>query len=150
VHADATVVLELPGGLNLVALGGGLYDFGTRMAQGRAGPELELPPLAGGAVLVSVGYDEEFGWLPGRSGYVQAMFRPVPRLSLWTRASVFHHTLARGVEGVSGLDGAVSLSVDLRVWRWFWLRGSGWARAGLTGSPVPAALSGQLGAGATF
>lgn len=149
-HGDAVVSLELPAGLLLSAQGGGLYDFTTRLAQGRVGPELELPPFAGGSLVFALGYDEEFGWLPGRSGYVQAVVRPFSRMSLWARASVFHHTLVRGAEGVSGLDGALSLAVDVRVWRWFWVRGSGWARMGLTGDPVPAALQGQLGVGATF
>jgi hypothetical protein len=150
VHADAHAAVELPAGWNLSLQGGGLYDFVTGLAQGRVGPQLDLPPFARGAVLLGVGYDEEFGWLPGRSGYLQLVLRPAPRVSVWTRASLFHHTLAPGAEGVSGLDGALSAAIDVRVWRWFWIRGSGWARAGLTGSPVPAALFGQLGLGATF
>lgn len=150
VHGDAWAALELPSGFTLSAQGGAVYDLSTGLAQGRVGPELELPPLAGGALGLALGYDEEFGWLPGRSGYVQALLRPLPRFSIWARASVFHHSLVRRAEGVSGLDGALSLSVDARVWRWIWVRASGWARAGLTGKPVPAALYGQLGAGATF
>lgn len=150
VHGDAFAALELPSGFTLSAQGGAVYDLTTGLAQGRVGPQLELPPFAGGALGFALGYDEEFGWLPGRSGYVQALVRPVPRFSVWARASVFHHSLVRRAEGLSGLDGALSVSLDARVWRWFWVRASGWARAGLTGKPVPAALQGQLGAGATF
>jgi hypothetical protein len=150
VHADALAALELENGFTISLQGGVVTDLSTGLTQGRAGPELALPPIAGGLLGVALGYDEEFGWMPGRSGYVQASFRPVTRLNLWTRASVFHHTFAEGAEGLSGLDGALSLGVDLRVWRWFWVRGSGWARAGLSGKPVPAALQGQLALGATF
>jgi hypothetical protein len=150
IHTDALAALELPVGFTLLAQGGALYDFTTGLAQGRVGPELVLPPFFDGGLTLGVGYDEEFGWMPGRSGYLQVAVRPMPRLSIWGRASVFHRTLAPGVEGLASVDGALSLSIDLRLWRWFFVRGSGWARAGLWGEPLPAALQGQLALGASL
>lgn len=149
VHADAAAAVELPAGFVLHAQGGALYDFTAQRLQGRLGPELELPPFLGGALAFALGYDEELGWLPGRTGYLQVAVRPLPKVGVWARAAVFQRARREDVDGQAGVEGALSLSVDARVWRWLWVRGSGFARVGL-GEPSPVALSGQLGLGATF
>lgn len=76
----------------LGATGGFSRDGAARLERSWAGPELGIPRLLGRYGGVSAGYLEERGWLPGRSAWTQATFRPSPRFSLlargtWTKAS---------------------------------------------------------------
>ena len=150
IHADGAASWELPAGFVATVQGGAVKDLRTGLLQGRVGPELGLPAFAWGRLGAALGYDEEFGWLPGRSGYVRLSAWPVPRFALHVRASVFHQTYADEVEGMSGLDGGLSFALDARLFAWLWLRASGMGRIGFTAADRPGALSGQLALGGTL
>lgn len=61
------------------------------------GPEIELPSAFAGLGGLAWGYREEFGWLSGRSVYVQTILRPQESLSLISRVSYFADRYDQGL-----------------------------------------------------
>ena len=150
-HADLGVTLELSPGLWIGALAGTAIDFTSRLNQTRFGPELTFPQLFGQAGSLTVSYQEEIGWLRGRTAWLQATVIPVNRLRILARGSWFQEQRVTGNEGLASHELGASLVVDLTINRWMWIRISGMGR-GLVGvptytggEPISGTFLGQLG-----
>lgn len=130
--------------LTLGASGGFAQEVGADRTRSFVGPELGLPRLFGTRGGLSLGYAEEFGWIAGRSAFVQASLHPAQRLQILARASYFADRPRDAARtdhelGVFGHASAAVLS-------WLSLRISLAARLGL-GDPegVPGGVTASLG-----
>jgi hypothetical protein len=121
-HADLAAVYVLSNGLQLAAHGGVASDFTAGLLQARVGPELSLPNLLGLPVGVSLGYQEELGWLRGRYGYLQTNVAPLGLFRVLTRVSWFQQQGSTSTAGSHELGGSFALEVtpwrflNARVW----------------------------------
>jgi len=152
VRGDARVGYELLPWLELAARGGGAYDLTGRLLQLQVGPEL-VAVLLHGALAASLSYDEEIGWLRGRSAAVQLSVRPPGgRFLLTARASYFQQQAVPGAEGFAQNELGGYLAVQATIWRFIWARASLLGRFGMepteTGTPI--GLTGNLALGATW
>jgi hypothetical protein len=73
-HADVGVAWDF-GLLRAGLIGGGARDVVAGMERTWAGLELQVPRFFTPRVALSAGYQEEFGWLTGRSGWLQTVAR---------------------------------------------------------------------------
>ncbi len=142
-HADAGAVVELLPWLWLGATAGLAHDLTSVLTQARFGPELTLPRLFGGAASLTVGYQEELGWLRGRTAWLQLTVVPISRLRILTRGSWFHQQLDAGSAGLAGQEVGASLVADVAITSWLWLRGTAMGR--LQPTPTDADLQAPLG-----
>lgn len=124
IHADGGLTIELSPALWLGAATGVAADLSTALRQVRFGPELTLPRLFGGAAVLTLGYQEELGWLRGRTAWAQLVVTPAPRLRILGRGSWFHQEPAVGDEGIAGHEVGAALAIDLSIARWLWVRAS--------------------------
>jgi hypothetical protein len=147
-HGDASVSFDPTSALTVRALGGLSRDTASGLDRSWVGPEIAAPRLFGRRGGVSGGYLEEFGWLKGRSAYLQANAELGERLRLLGRVSWFSE--ARPPLSADNTVGALaSLSYDLLSWLRF--RISGLGRMGLDsggasnpyGASILAGLDGQ-------
>jgi hypothetical protein len=74
-HADGNVSWDF-GPLRAGISGGGSRDVGSGIEHAWAGPELVVPRVFTPRLSLSAGYQEELGWLKGRSAWLQAVARP--------------------------------------------------------------------------
>ncbi|MBS2021766.1 MAG: hypothetical protein JST92_05110, partial [Deltaproteobacteria bacterium] len=87
-EAGGDALLRWDGAVVSIGLtGGGVTDLDTQLSRGFAGPELSLPHLWSERLVVSLGAREEFGWLRGRSAWVQAIARPASSWELLARGT---------------------------------------------------------------
>ena len=152
-HADLAATLELTPWLWIAASGGSSLDFTSALNQTRFGPEVTLPRLFGPAVSLTLGYQEEVGWLRGRTGWLQMTVTPITRLRILARGSWFHQQDVEGNQGIASQELGGALTVDLAITRWLWVRLSGLGhsqvatsvgRGGALGGTVMGQLGGQL------
>ena len=107
--------------------------------------------IAGTSTSLTVGYQEELGWLRGRTAWLQLTVVPISRLRILARGSWFHQQLSLGDEGIAGHELGAALMVDLAVNRWLWFRltALGHGQAGVAtlsgGDPLGGMVMGQLG-----
>jgi hypothetical protein len=144
--ADAGATYELSKTLVLGLRGGVSSDFASALWRACIGPELTFPGLLGERGALSVGYQEEVGWLSGRSAWVQAAMFPHERVRLLARGSFFMQGPQADVEGFAAEELGVYAGLDVRVLRWLWVRGSLLGRVGLDAGP-PAGFTGSLQVG---
>jgi hypothetical protein len=85
-HADATLAWDF-GLVRVGVAGGGARDLSTGMERSWAGPELMVPRLFTPRLALSAGFQEELGWLNGRSAWLQAVARPWDSVRLIARLS---------------------------------------------------------------
>ena len=146
-HADAAVTLELSPSLWLALTGGTSFDFPSALNQTRFGPELTLPHVLGQAVSLGVGYQEDLGWIRGRTAWLQLSVVPFTRLRILARGSWFQQQ----VTGLAGHELGAALIVDLVINRWAWVRLTSLGRAQVAGAtpaaggPLGGTVMGQLG-----
>ncbi|MEN9799902.1 MAG: hypothetical protein RL653_3599, partial [Pseudomonadota bacterium] len=124
VHADAAAGWTFGPGAQVAVRAGGATDFDAGLLQAHAGPEVSFARLGGVPLGLRVGYLEEFGWLRGRTGYVQAALAPLRAFRLLGRGSWFHQQGGQGSEGLAGHELGTSLSLEVTPWRFLYARAS--------------------------
>ena len=140
IHADGGATYEAASWLWLAVVGGAATDFTAGLTQGRVGPELTFPSLLGRGGALMLGYSEEFGWLPGRSAYVQANVPLFGRARLLTRTSWLQQVGA----GLASNDIAESLNIEVAIFRWLWVRASVAGRTQLEQVSGPSRTAGLI------
>lgn len=151
IHADAGLTVELSPRLWLGASTGAASDFASGLTQVHLGPELTLAGLLRGTTCLTLGYQEELGWLRGRTAWLQLTFVPVTRLRILARGSWFNQQLEAGAEGIAGHELGAALMVDLAITRWLWVRATALGRGQpggadfSPGSALGGTVMGQLG-----
>lgn len=134
INADAAALLTLSSftvGLNAMVS----TDLDSTLTQTSAGLQLQFPTLLGRLGAVGVGFNEELGWLPGRSAWAQLMLSPHWRVRALLRLSWFMQDATASALGVAGHELGASLSVDVRMAAWLWLRLSALGRQALSAPP---------------
>ena len=117
-HGDLGLLYRLNDSVLLAAQGGVASDFTSGLLQGRVGPEVSMPHLAGLPLGLSLGYAEEFGWLRGRYGYLQANLAPLGLFRVLTRVSWFHQQGSPGSEGLGSHELGGSFALEVTPWRY--------------------------------
>lgn len=107
-HGDLAGTWQVAESVVVGAEAGMAQDLIASTSREWLGPTLSLPQLFGAVGGLSVGYQEERGDAPGRSGWVQGSLLPGRRVQLITRASFF-------VETRSGLGSDLELGLFVRV-----------------------------------
>jgi hypothetical protein len=74
-HADANLSWDF-GPLRAGVSGGAARDLVSGLERAWAGPELVVPRFFSPRVSLSAGYQQDTGWLDGRSAWMQAVARP--------------------------------------------------------------------------
>ena len=143
IHADGGVTWEVAQWLWLGGIAGVASDFvdpAAGLTQGRFGPEVTFPNIFGRGSALMVGYDEELGWLPGRSAYVQTSF------TLFGRARILSRTswLQQMGGGLASNDIAETFNVEVSIFRWLWVRTSVSGRTQLEQVTGPSRTAGVL------
>ncbi|BDG09949.1 hypothetical protein [Anaeromyxobacter paludicola] len=143
-HGDASLTLDPWGWVSLTAQGGLADDLTSGLSRQWVGPEVSVPRAFGRRGGVSAGYQEEFGWLAGRSVYLQAVTRPTDGLRLLARTS---YESAAAPAGATDGDVALYLSGSADLASWLSIRLSALGRVSTQGgqSALPAGLAGTLG-----
>jgi hypothetical protein len=136
-HCAGAVSYDLSPTVTLKFFGGVAKEFVPGLAQGYAGTELSLPTVLSGRLWAAIGYQEEPGWVWGRSAYAQAQWLPGSAFSLFARAGWYGRTLGALFEH----DLGVTVALDARPWRWVFFRASGLVRAPLAAGEVDEAES---------
>jgi hypothetical protein len=128
--------------------GWALSDLGTGLSRDLVGPELAFPTLFGRVGGPSLGYLQEFGWMRGKSAYLQFLLRPTTWLRTWVRASYFEQQLAPTSFDPQRELG-LYVNLDFPVVRWVAIRLSGLGRLPVAGPPGTLAAAGWVNAGLT-
>ncbi len=148
VHASAWTSVVLSSLTSLRVFGGLAKEFAPNLLQAYVGSELAFRTLLGGRLWAALGYQEEPGWLWGRTAYGQLQWRPGHAVSVTARGAWFQRALAGGWENEVG----ATAGLDVRPWRWLQLRASGFFRLPIAGTASSGArspaLTGTLGLGA--
>ena len=142
VHADGGATYEVVSWLWLGLIAGIASDFSDPAAgltQGRFGPELTLPNFFGRGSALAVGYNEELGWLPGRSGYLQTTFNVFGRVRILSRTSWLQQT-----GGLVSNELAETFNVEVAIFRWLWARASVSGRTQLERTTGPSRTAGLI------
>jgi hypothetical protein len=131
-HADLSASWDAADHLRLAASGGVATEAGSGMNRSFGGPEIALVDLFGSACTLSAAYQEERGWMAGRSAWAQAALLPRGALSGLVRASwsLDRRGDAPGSTQEVGLFGSASA----RPLPWLELRGSLLGRLGASGA----------------
>jgi hypothetical protein len=150
-RADGAVGYEV--GPALVSASGGWgKDLASGLERAWLGPEVAFPRLFGPRGGASLGYAAEWGWIGGRTAWIQAAVRPAPRLRLDGRLTWTEDFRAGGdSDHALGLLAAVNADVG----RWVTLRASVLGRLGATATPAgftgsAAGLTALLGIASRF
>lgn len=101
------------------------------------GPDLTLPSLLGPLGGATLGYREEFGWLRGRSGFVQLNLSVARRLRLLARASWYQQAPGGNNDGLLGHELGATITADVTLLRWLWVRAVISGRSQLSSSTDP-------------
>jgi hypothetical protein len=92
-HADGMVSYDFAPWVTVALLGGYAQQIdGDGRSRGFVGPEVTFPGALGRLGSIAVGYQEERGWLDGRTGYAQTAFFPTESLSTLFRLSYMEDT----------------------------------------------------------
>lgn len=130
VSADTGVFLDV-GHLSLSSYARAVRDLDTSLEQAQFGGELALVHLFGAGSRLGLGEQEERGWLPGRTAYLQLVIHPGS--TTWVvRASA---SQLRGPGALPEVEAGLYLSGQVRLSDVFWLRLTGLGRG-----DVPRAL----------
>ena len=119
-HASMTATYL---GLSFITVGasGGVGHLrADDQLRGFAGPELGFPHLFGEAGDLFAGYQEAFGFVPGRTVFVQAILHPAQDLELFSRISYLEDRVVGGTLEELG----AFIHLDWRAFRYFRLRAS--------------------------
>ena len=108
------------------------------------GPDVTLPSLLGSLGGVSLGYREEFGWLRGRSGFAQLNLNVARRLRLLTRFSFYEQAPGGNNDGLLGNELGATVTLDVTIWKWLWLRAVVSGRDQLTDNVHTTGLTGGM------
>ena len=154
-RADASVTWEPSRYFTLGGAAGHAAELSTTAGRSYAGPELGFPRLFGDAGGLSLGYQEELGFLSGRAGWLQSSLSPSRTVRVLTRLSYFEDRSGSSTDGEPATFREVGLygAVDTRLLEWLSLSTSLLARAGLPtlggeleyAAAVPAGIYGTLG-----
>jgi hypothetical protein len=150
IHALASAAYEFQS-FTVGLAGGFAEDLLTHLGRGWVGPDVAWPRLFGSVGGLTVGYEEDIGWLRGRDAYVQATLHPGTSFRFSGRLFYFY-TDGGAVNTAGGLNSAgASLQADYIVARWLKLRAAAMAqtdvRPSTTDLPQPLGLT--LTGGAT-
>jgi hypothetical protein len=149
-RADASAFYDL--GAVRVGLTGGLSrDAVSGLERSWVGPEVQVPRFLSPRVALSAGYLEEFGWLAGRSAWLQTVARPWDRLRLIGRLSWMHESTLSMDQEELGLSLIAAAELTQRIG----LRFSALGRAGLSasmgeGGSVPSSVNATVSVYALF
>ncbi len=146
-HADLGGSIELADGLLVSASGGFAGEAGSGLYRAFGGPEVALTRLFGGAAVVSAGYQEERGWLNGRSAWAQCSAAPAGPVRALVRVAWSRDERS---DAQSGADQelAVTAGAAARLLEWLEVSGSLMGRAALTGDGK--GLAGTVRASGSF
>ena len=148
VHMSAWSSVVLSSLTSLRFFGGLAKEFAPNLLQAYVGSELAFRTLLGGRLWAALGYQEEPGWLWGRTAYGQLQWRPGHAVNVTARGAWFQRALAGGWENEVG----ATAGLDVHPWRWLQLRASGFFRLPIGGSASSEArspaLMGTVGMGA--
>jgi hypothetical protein len=128
-HADGSVMWDF-GPLRAGVIGGGSKDVVAGMERTWTGLELQVPRLFTPRVALSAGFQEEFGWLTGRSGWLQTVARLGDATRLIARISYSY----QGQMGLDQDEGGLYLSGSTELTRHLGLRLSVLGRASVSGN----------------
>ncbi len=95
-HGDAQVSWDF-GPLRLGLAGGTARDLESGLERSWVGPEVVVPRFISRRVSLSAGYQEDTGWLDGRSAWLQAVAQPTDSLRLIARLS-WAYTASLGLD----------------------------------------------------
>jgi hypothetical protein len=133
-HADASLAWQPLDTLRFSILSGLSTDVVTQKTRRWIGPEFALPRLFGNAGGVSVGYFQEDGWVPGRSAWVQVLWRSQGVLNVLTRFS-WYQTSQIAPADLEEL--AASTAIEAQPWQHVALRLTATGRTVLNGQRSP-------------
>jgi hypothetical protein len=145
-RASVDATLEV-GPLFALALdAGGDHDRASALDRLYVAAEARLLRLAHDRVDLAAGYQEELGWVTGRTAYPQIALRILDRLRVCVRASYNEERFTDTDRNQVTRDLGVFASLEARLGRWLELRGSALARVPvtITGNPTPAAPAGVV------
>lgn len=118
-HVDLSAGWDVARHLQLSVSGGHAQDLQSSLARTWFGPEVVVPALLWGALTLGAGYQEELGWVGGRSVWLWASARAGSRTHLHLRGSWMSAgpSVERGawLESEWGLYAAAGYAVT-RVW----------------------------------
>jgi hypothetical protein len=113
--------------LNLSLTGGATYEFASFIQRYYVGPDVSFPVLFGPVGGLGIGYREEFGYLAGRTAYVNFFTGPSSKLRFLARLSYIEDSAS----GLAQRDLGGYASADWQMMRWLALRASLMARGGI-------------------
>jgi hypothetical protein len=148
VSADTGAYLDV-GHLSLSGYGRAVRDLDTRLEQLQFGGELALVHLFGAGSRLGLGHQEERGWLPGRTAYLQMIIHP-GGITTWMLRASASQLLSPGA--LPEYEAGLYLSGEVRLNDIFWLRLTGLGRADVLREIPPRPYGYQLTAslGATL
>ena len=129
--ADAGAFLDV-GHVSVSGYARAVRDLDTSLEQAQFGGELAWLHLFGAGSRLGLGHQEERGWLPGRTAYLQMVIHPGKITTWMARASA---SQLRRPGALSEVEAGLYLSGQVRLSDIFWLRLTGLGRA-----DVPRAL----------
>lgn len=115
-HGDLGAVWTPSPWLGVAARAGVASDFDSQLLQARVGPEVLLPRLGALPVGLALGYQEELGWLRGRSGYFQLAFNFEKWVRLWARANWFEQQATATASGLAAHELGSSILLEIAPW----------------------------------
>lgn len=125
VSADAGAFLDV-GPVSVSSYARAVRDLDTTLEQLQFGGELAWLHLFGAGSRLGVGHQEERGWLPGRTAYLQMVIHPGKITTWMIRASA---SQLRRPGALSEIEAGLYLSGQVRLSDIFWLRLTGLGRA---------------------
>lgn len=137
--------------LTLGAAAGHAAELATGAERSWVGPEVGLPELFGSTGGLTIGYQEELGFLEGRAAWVQSVLLPARTVRVISRLSYFED--ASGAEELPEVFREVGLfaGADARLASWLSIQAALLFRAGLPtlggeleGISLPTGLHGTL------
>jgi hypothetical protein len=134
INADAAAMLAF-NALTLGVSGMVARDLDSTLTQASVGLQAQLPTLLGHTGGVAVGFNEEIGWLPGRSAWVQLTLSPHWRFRAQARFNWFMQDSTPTTLGIAGHELGVYLAFDIRFTTFLWLRLSALGRQQLSAPP---------------
>ena len=123
--ADTALSVEA-GPIYLATFARGVRDLETLLQQLQYGGEVALLHAFGAGSRLSLGHQEERGWLPGRTAHLQLVIHPWSVSTLIVRATA---TQLLRPQGLPEVEGGLFMSAQVRLGSTFYLRLTGLARA---------------------
>lgn len=121
-HLGASGRLEVSAPLSVGAQFGLADDLDMR-SRLFAGPEIQYQPLGSRALMITAGYQEEWGWVVGRMAYLGSLWSLTADAHTFLRLSYFADR-AKEAPALAH-QGLMSGGLFIRLWEWLEVRGSG-------------------------